>query len=64
LHPWQGRWFGHVADEHDLFVAQKATALDEHDTGMDLSRGGSLTKSSTFDVTSTRSSWYARSSTS
>jgi len=31
-----------LADERDLFVAQKATTLDKHDTGMDLPRGGEL----------------------
>jgi hypothetical protein len=31
-----------LADERDLFVAQKTTTLDEHDTSMDLQRGGEL----------------------
>jgi hypothetical protein len=53
-----------LADERDLFVAQKATTLNEHDTGVISRAAASFTKSSTFDVTSTRSSWYARSRTS
>ena len=31
-----------LADERDLFVPQKATTLNEHDTGVDLPRGGEL----------------------
>ena len=31
-----------LADERDLFVAQKSTTLDEHDAGMDLACGGEL----------------------
>lgn len=37
-----GKHRSDLADKRNLFVAQKATALDEHDAGMNLPSGGEL----------------------